>query len=75
MDEKTAGISRKIVGFHLDERQDWVAELECGHQQHMRHDPPWVRREWVMTAEGRMEHTGHELICVACATVERRDSE
>ncbi|MGB2623298.1 MAG: DUF3565 domain-containing protein, partial [Candidatus Acidiferrum sp.] len=61
--------------FHLDERQDWVAELECGHQQHVRHNPPWMSREWVTTAEGRAEHTGHELICVACAATERRDSE
>jgi hypothetical protein len=40
MEEKIAGIPRKIVGFHLDERKDWVAELECGHQQHVRHNPP-----------------------------------
>ena len=32
------GQLRKIVGFHLDENLDWVAELECGHQQHVR--PP-----------------------------------
>ena len=26
---------------------DWVAELECGHTQHVRHDPPWTNRPWV----------------------------
>jgi hypothetical protein len=31
----------------------WVAELECGHRQHMRHRPPFERREWVTTPEGR----------------------
>lgn len=30
------GTPRKIVGFQLDEKLDWVAKLECGHQQHVR---------------------------------------
>src|SRR5450755_2179585 len=41
------GTPRKIVGYHLDERFDWAAKLECGHQQHVRHDPPWNTRHWV----------------------------
>jgi hypothetical protein len=32
---------RPIVGFHQDEHQDWVAELSCGHNQHVRHRPPF----------------------------------
>ena len=36
---KVAATMRKIVDFHLDENLDWVAELECGHQQHVRHNP------------------------------------
>jgi hypothetical protein len=28
------------VGYHQDEEQNWVAELSCGHQQHVRHRPP-----------------------------------
>ncbi len=40
---QVAGTSRKIVDFHLDETFDWVAELECGHQQLVRHNPPWTR--------------------------------
>ena len=47
------GASRKITGFHPDEEGDWVAELECGHQQHVRHEPPWQVRPWVVTPEGR----------------------
>jgi Protein of unknown function (DUF3565) len=70
MEEKRVGVRRKIVGFHLDERKDWVAELECGHQQHVRHNPPWMNRDWVMTGEGREEHLGHQLICLACETVQ-----
>lgn len=62
-----SGQSRKIVGFHLDEKLDWVAELECGHQQHVRHNPPWTVHHWVTTAEGRKAHLGHELPCVACS--------
>jgi hypothetical protein len=58
---------RKIVAFHLDEKLDWVAELECGHTQHVRHNPPWTSHHWVTTAEGRQAHIGHELRCVGCA--------
>ena len=61
------GQLRKIVGFHLDENLDWVAELECGHQQHVRHNPPWTVHHWVTTAEGRKAHLGHDLPCVACS--------
>jgi hypothetical protein len=68
--KKNVGVRRKIVGFYLDERKDWVAELECGHQQHVRHNPPWMNRDWVTTAEGREEHIGHQLICLACKTVQ-----
>jgi hypothetical protein len=64
------GKPRKIVGFHVDEKLDWVAELECGHQQHVRHDPPWTDRHWVTTFEGRKGHIGHELNCLACPPIE-----
>lgn len=46
-------IERRIIGFHQDEHDDWVADLECGHTQHVRHDPPWQNRPWVVTPEGR----------------------
>ena len=42
---------RKIVGFHQDDQSNWVADLECGHTQHVRHNPPWMNRLWVMTDE------------------------
>jgi hypothetical protein len=57
---------RKITGFHLDEHDDWVAELNCGHGQHMRHRPPFQLRPWVMTAEGRAGRIGAELDCKKC---------
>ena len=36
-------MQRTIIGFHQDATQEWVADLECGHQQHVRHPPPWLR--------------------------------
>lgn len=57
---------RAIVGFHQDEEGHWVADLECGHSQHVRHDPPWQVREWVLTPEGRASRIGLTLICKKC---------
>ncbi|MFL5477484.1 MAG: DUF3565 domain-containing protein [Gemmatimonadaceae bacterium] len=55
-----------MVGFHQDEEAHWVAELECGHAQHVRHDPPWQVREWVTTEEGRKSFLGQTLQCRKC---------
>jgi hypothetical protein len=66
------GKPQKIVGFHLDENLEWVAELECGHRQHVRHNPPWTNRHWVTTVEGRQQHLGTELLCLACVLTESR---
>ena len=57
---------KKITGFHQDENKDWVAELECGHGQHVRHNPPWMNREWVLSEEGRAQHLGREVDCKKC---------
>ena len=43
-----------------------MAELECGHQQHVRHNPPWVIRPWVLSEDTRREKLGTELDCVLC---------
>lgn len=64
-------LNRKIVGFHQDERLDWVADLECGHGQHVRHNPPWMLRPWVITPEGRETWLGAELDCRRCDEEER----
>jgi Protein of unknown function (DUF3565) len=64
----TAGpVSRKISAFRQDESGTWVAELECGHTQHVRHDPPWTSRPWVTTDEGRRGYIGRELKCPKCS--------
>jgi hypothetical protein len=66
-------MERRITGFHQDEHGDWVAELECGHQQHMRHQPPWQVRPWVMTPEGRASFIGTAIPCRRCAEEHRGD--
>ncbi len=57
---------RRIVGYHRDDEGHWVAELECGHGQHVRHQPPWMERPWVITPEGRRSRLGMELDCLRC---------
>jgi hypothetical protein len=59
-------MKRAIIGYHVDEEGQWVADLTCGHGQHVRHDPPWQVRPWVITAAGRRSHLGTELDCVRC---------
>jgi hypothetical protein len=59
-------MKRKIIDFHQDEKSDWVADLECGHGQHVRNDPPWLSRPWVITAAGRKSRLGMELECKKC---------
>ncbi|HYC31552.1 MAG TPA: DUF3565 domain-containing protein, partial [Gemmatimonadales bacterium] len=54
------------VGFHQDAEGHWVAELECGHGQHVRHEPPWQVRPWVLTEEGRAARRGTVLACRLC---------
>lgn len=62
-----------IIGFHQDEEQHWVAKLACGHFQHVRHDPPWQQRPWVMTEHGRQQKLGFTLICQKCIRGEEKD--
>lgn len=59
-------MKRPIIGFHQDPQEDWVAELSCGHGQHVRHRPPFTLRPWVTTTEGRDSRLGQELDCVRC---------
>ncbi len=59
-------MKRRIIAFHQDEKQDWVAHLDCGHKQHVRHNPPWMNRPWVTTPEGRAKFIDSPLNCKAC---------
>lgn len=59
-------MKQNIVAYHQDDEEHWVAELVCGHFQHVRHDPPMVSRPWVLTMQGRDEMLGYELECKKC---------
>ena len=59
-------MKQPITGYHKDGFDDWVAELACGHNQHVRHAPPWFNRPWVETETGRNGMLGHALPCRKC---------
>jgi hypothetical protein len=59
-------MEQPIVGYHRDDEGHWVAELACGHGQHVRHDPPWTVRPWVTTEAGRRGFLGRRLDCKRC---------
>lgn len=59
-------MKQKITRFDQDEERHWRAKLACGHYQHVRHDPPLMSREWVLTATGREEKIGAKLECRKC---------
>jgi hypothetical protein len=59
-------VQQPIIGYHKDEQGHWVAQHSCGHNQHVRHDPPMMVREWVTTQSGRDALLGHELNCKKC---------
>ena len=64
---------RTIEGFHADDEDDWVAELDCLHGQHVRHKPPLWPKAWATTEEGRAEHLGTPLDCPLCDRFELPD--
>ena len=63
-------MQRKIIGFGFDDEGDRVAFLDCGHRQHVRHDPPFINRPWTETPDGRAEMLGKMLNCVRCDQAE-----
>ena len=66
-------MKRVITDFHLDDLGDWVADLDCGHGQHVRHRPPFTNRPWVVSAAGRAGMLGTELDCLRCDRMEWPD--
>lgn len=60
-------MERRILGFRRDDEGHWVAELECGHTQHVRHDPPWQVRPWVIDPAQREARVGTLIECGRCA--------
>ncbi|HET6794474.1 MAG TPA: DUF3565 domain-containing protein [Acidimicrobiales bacterium] len=64
---------RRITGFHPDDEGHWVAELDCLHNQHVRHRPPWEERPWVVDEAGRRNRLGQALDCPLCDRAELPD--
>ena len=65
----------RIVDFRQDEHGDWVAVLSCGHTQHLRHQPPWQNRAWVLDAAQRQASIGKPFACGWCAASTERASD
>jgi tellurite methyltransferase len=63
-------VERSITGYHRDEVGDRVAELVCGHNQHVRHRPPFQIRPWVLTEGEREARVGAPLECPLCDRAE-----
>ena len=59
-------MERLLVGFRRDENGDWVAELSCGHTQHIRHRPPFELRPWVLDDTTRNARIGTGRDCPLC---------
>ena len=59
-------MKQNIIGYHKDDENHWVAELACGHYQHVRHNPPMVSRPWVISEKGRDAMLGVKLECKKC---------
>ncbi|MDG9930787.1 MULTISPECIES: DUF3565 domain-containing protein [unclassified Pseudomonas] len=66
-DRGTDGRTPWVLGFHRDEDGHWVADLSCGHTQHLRHLPPWQNRAWVTDPRERERHLGQPFPCGWCA--------
>lgn len=66
-------MNQAMVGFHRDDENHWVAKLACGHNQHVRHDPPWQNRPWVISESSRTAKLGITLNCVKCDEQAPRD--
>jgi uncharacterized protein DUF3565 len=64
--QKISPMKQAITGFEKDDEGHWRAILDCGHRQHVRHDPPLTERSWVLTQEGRDSRLGLELDCKRC---------
>lgn len=68
-DRQTDGRDVLLLGFHQDEDGHWVAELSCGHTQHLRHLPPWQNRAWVTDPAERQRRLGQPFACGWCSQV------
>ena len=66
-------MKQAICGYHKDEENHWVAQLACGHFQHVRHNPPFTNRPWVNSLSGRQGMLGYLLKCKKCDEAAPKD--
>jgi len=66
-------MKQAICGYHQDEEHHWVAQLACGHFQHVRHNPPFTNRPWVISQNGRQGMLGQLLKCKKCDEAAPKD--
>ncbi|MBD8705022.1 DUF3565 domain-containing protein [Pseudomonas sp. CFBP 13711] len=63
-----------ITGFVQDPDGHWVVVLSCAHTQHLRHDPPWQSRAWVLDPAQRQAKIGQSFHCGWCASGSDNDN-
>lgn len=63
-------MERAIVAFRSDEAGHWIADLDCLHSQHVRHQPPFRLAPWVMDEAERARRVGSALDCPLCDRAE-----
>ncbi|TKJ68602.1 DUF3565 domain-containing protein [Pseudomonas viridiflava] len=63
-----------VIDFRQDEEGHWFAMLSCGHTQHLRHQPPWQSRAWVLDPAKRQQKIGQGFHCGWCAKAADNDS-
>jgi len=63
-----------VVDFRQDEDGHWVVVLSCGHTQHVRHQPPWQSRAWVLDPAQRQKKIGESFHCGWCAQASVNDN-
>ncbi|SDW90075.1 DUF3565 domain-containing protein [Pseudomonas kuykendallii] len=52
-----------------------MAILSCGHTQHLRHQPPWQLREWVLDPARRLAQLGRPFACGWCRIQQTEQSK
>jgi hypothetical protein len=63
-----------VVDFRQDDEGHWIVVLSCGHTQHLRHQPPWQSRAWVLDPALRQQKIGQGFRCGWCAQAKDKDN-
>ncbi len=61
-----ASVGHVIRGFRQDADGEWVVALDCGHERHVRHRPPFEVRPWLADEASRAAHLGTRIECGYC---------